>query len=492
VGEPRPEFRLVGQSILVEGVSVPTPTRSHAVRMLHFPEEQGDIEIARHRLALDEYVEMQIVMRTRRQNLEKNAHALACGGDNHFIKPFLAALGFNLTESQTKVLRVIRQDLAGPRPMRRLLQGDVGSGKTLVAACAALMALESGTSVALMAPTEILAEQHGHNFRRWFEPLGLAVEVLTGSRNQLSLAASHLGTPRLTIGTHALLEDRFAPERLGLVIIDEQHKFGVAQREQLVRKGAYPHLLVMTATPIPRTLGLTLYGDLDISSIDHSPPGRGRIKTFVRETTSLPKVWSFVAGELAKGRQAYVVYSRLEEEDSAAGIKAVTKELHNLEKILAPARIGLLHGRLPGRDKEEIMSAFAANRINVLLATSVVEVGLDVANATVMVVENAEQFGLAQLHQLRGRVGRGAADSHCILISAGKTEEARQRLKIMEETSDGFRIAEADLAFRGPGELLGRQQSGVPPLRFGDLARDIILVEQAREIVREGTRVESI
>ena len=492
VGEPRPEFRLVGQSILVEGVSVPTPTRSHAVRMLHFPEEQGDIEIARHRLALDEYVEMQIVMRTRRQNLEKNAHALACGGDNHFIKPFLAALGFNLTESQTKVLRVIRQDLAGPRPMRRLLQGDVGSGKTLVAACAALMALESGTSVALMAPTEILAEQHGHNFRRWFEPLGLAVEVLTGSRNQFSLAASHLGTPRLTIGTHALLEDRFAPERLGLVIIDEQHKFGVAQREQLVRKGAYPHLLVMTATPIPRTLGLTLYGDLDISSIDHSPPGRGRIKTFVRETTSLPKVWSFVAGELAKGRQAYVVYSRLEEEDSAAGIKAVTKELHNLEKILAPARIGLLHGRLPGRDKEEIMSAFAANRINVLLATSVVEVGLDVANATVMVVENAEQFGLAQLHQLRGRVGRGAADSHCILISAGKTEEARQRLKIMEETSDGFRIAEADLAFRGPGELLGRQQSGVPPLRFGDLARDIILVEQAREIVREGTRVESI
>ena len=491
VSEPRPEFRLVGQLIAVEGVSVPAPTRSQAVRMIHFPEEQGDIEIARHRLALDEYVEMQIAMRTRRQNLEKNAHALACGGDNHFIKPFLAGLSFNLTESQTKVLRVIRQDLAGPHPMRRLLQGDVGSGKTLVAACAALMALESGTSVALMAPTEILAEQHGHNFRRWFEPLGIAVELLTGSRNQLSLAAFDAGTQHLTIGTHALLEDRFAPERLGLVIIDEQHKFGVAQREQLVRKGAYPHLLVTTATPIPRTLGLTLYGDLDISTIDHSPPGRGRVKTFVRETASLPKVWSFVAGELAKGRQAYVVYSRLEEEDSAAGIKAVTKELHNLEKILAPARVGLLHGRLPGRDKEEIMSAFAANRINVLLATSVVEVGLDVPNATVMVVENAEQFGLAQLHQLRGRVGRGAADSYCILISAGKTEEARQRLKIMEETSDGFRIAEADLAFRGPGELLGRQQSGVPPLRFGDLARDITLVEQAREIVRDGTKAES-
>jgi ATP-dependent DNA helicase RecG len=484
IAEPRPELRLAGQPISVQGASLPCPARAQAVRLLHFPEEGADAEIARHRLALDEFIEMQIAIRTRRRNLEKNARALPCAGDNRLIKPFLAALGFDLTPSQTKVLRGIRGDMAGPRPMRRLLQGDVGSGKTVVAACAALMALESGTSAALMAPTEILAEQHGHNFRRWFEPLGIAVEVRAGGREQLSLAPFGAGTLRFFIGTHALLEETFTPEKLGLVIIDEQHKFGVAQREQLVRKGAYPHLLVMTATPIPRTLGLTLYGDLDMSVIEQSPPGRGRIKTFVREPASLPKVWPFVAGELAKGRQAYVVYSRLEEEDSAAGVKAVTKEFQSLEKIFAPARVGLLHGRLPSREKEEIMSAFAANRVKVLLATSVVEVGLDVPNATVMVVENAEQFGLAQLHQLRGRVGRGAVDAYCILISAGKTEEARRRLKIMEETSDGFRIAEADLQFRGPGELLGRQQSGAPPLRFGDLAKDGALVERAREIVR--------
>jgi ATP-dependent DNA helicase RecG len=484
VTEPRPELRLAGQPIDVQGASVPTPSRAQAVRMLHFPEEPADAEIARQRLALDEFIEMQIAIQTRRRNLEKNARALPCAGNNRLIKPFLAALGFELTPAQTRVLRAIRHDMGGPPPMRRLLQGDVGSGKTVVAACAALMALESGTSAALMAPTEILAEQHGHNFRRWFEPLGIAVEVRAGGRQQLSLAPLGAGTLRFFIGTHALLEAAFAPEKLGLVIIDEQHKFGVAQREQLVRKGAYPHLLVMTATPIPRTLGLTLYGDLDISVIDQSPPGRGRIKTFLRDTASLPKVWPFIAGELAKGRQAYVVYSRLEEEDSAAGIKAVTKEFHALEKIFAPARVGLLHGRLPSREKEEIMSAFAANRVKVLLATSVVEVGLDVPNATVMVVENAEQFGLAQLHQLRGRVGRGASDAYCILISAGKTEEARRRLKVMEETSDGFRIAEADLQLRGPGELLGRQQSGAPPLRFGDLARDGALVERVRELVR--------
>ena len=483
IAEPRPELRLAGQPMDARGATLPTPSRAQAVRMLHFPEEESDEDIARQRLALDEFIEMQSVLQTRRRNLEKNARALPCSGNNRLIKPFLAALGFNLTSAQTRVLRVIRGDLAGPPPMRRLLQGDVGSGKTVVAACTALMALETGASVALMAPTEILAEQHGHNFRRWLEPLGIAVELRAGGREQLSLAALRSGTARFFIGTHALLEKSFAPEKLGLVIIDEQHKFGVAQREELVRKGAYPHLLVMTATPIPRTLGLTLYGDLDISVIDQSPPGRGRIKTFVRDSAGLAKVWPFVAGELAKGRQAYVVYSRLEEEDSTAGIKAVTKEFHALEKIFAPARVGLLHGRLPSREKEQIMSAFAANQIQVLLATSVVEVGLDVPNATVMVVENAEQFGLAQLHQLRGRVGRGANDSYCILISAGKTEEASRRLKVMTETSDGFRIAEADLQLRGPGEFLGRQQSGAPPLRFGDLTRDGSLVQRACEIV---------
>jgi ATP-dependent DNA helicase RecG len=240
----------------------------------------------------------------------------------------------------------------------------------------------------------------------------------------------------------------------------------------------------MTATPIPRTLGLTLYGDLDISVIEGGPPGRGRIMTFVRERESLAKVWEFTRGQLAAGRQAYVVYSRLEAEDSPAGLKAVKKEFGRLSELFAPWRTGLLHGRLPGAEKEEVMAAFRANAVQVLLATSVVEVGLDVPNATVMIIENAEQFGLAQLHQLRGRIGRGAADSYCILVTAGKTEEAARRLKILEETADGFRIAEADLALRGPGELLGREQSGAPPLRFGDLTLDGPLIEQARDIAK--------
>jgi ATP-dependent DNA helicase RecG len=481
VEEPWPELKLE------------SPSRSLAIRLIHFPGETGDEEKGRRRLALDEYIDLQRSIQTRRKNMERNARATPCAGDNRLIKPFLAGLGFHLTEAQTAVLREIRHDMAGPHPMRRLLQGDVGSGKTIVAACTALMALESGENVAIMAPTEILAEQHAQNFRRWLEPLGVAVELRCGGmktvvetdQEQLALQKPGMLPLKLTVGTHALLEDTFAPERLGLVIIDEQHKFGVAQREQLVRKGAYPHLLVMTATPIPRTLGLTLYGDLDISILAQSPPGRGRIKTFVRASDSLPKVWKFVREQLSKGRQAYIVYPRLEEEDSAAGVKAVRREFDHLEKIFAPWHAGLLHGRLKSQEKEQVMGAFYANRLQVLLATSVVEVGLDVPNATVMVIENAEQFGLAQLHQLRGRIGRGPEDSYCILIAAGKTEESQERLKIMEETSDGFRIAEADLRLRGPGEFLGRQQSGAPPLRFGNLAEDIGLIEQARQIVRE-------
>ncbi len=479
IAEPHPEFSLKDQ-----------PTRANAIHMLHRPEEKADEELARRRLALDEFIEMQLAMRRRRMNLEKNAAALPSAGDNHFIKPFLTKVGFTLTAAQTKVLKEIRHDMAGPKPMRRLLQGDVGSGKTVVAACTALMALESGLNVALMAPTEILAEQHVQNFRRWLEPLGIAVEVLTGSTKTVTPAQkSLLLTPArspltLFVGTHALLEGSFAPEKLGLVIIDEQHKFGVAQRETLLRKGSYPHLLVMTATPIPRTLGLTLYGDLDISVIDESPTGRGKIKTYLRDPESLPKVWAFIREKLAKGRQGYIVYSRLEEGDSAAGLKAVTKEFEELKKVFAPYTIALLHGRMKGAEKDAVMTQFRANQIQLLLATSVVEVGLDVPNATIMLIENAEQFGLAQLHQLRGRIGRGAEESQCILIAKAKTADAKERLKVLTETTDGFRIAEADLKLRGPGELLGQEQSGVAALKFGNLAEDLALVEQARELVK--------
>ncbi len=500
IPEPWPELQLAGGATGL-------PARARAIRMLHFPETLAETEVARRRLALDEFIELQHGIQQRRRKFEAKARALPCHGDNRLIKPFLARLGFNLTGAQTRVLRELRRDLSGSRPMRRLLQGDVGSGKTVVAACCALMALESGYSVALMAPTEVLAEQHYGNFTRWLAPLGVLVELQTGSRKtgvavspksevrspKSGVESEHQvasnqhpvtsvqGRRTLTIGTHALIEAGFAPRNLGLVIIDEQHKFGVAQREQLVRKGAYPHLLVMTATPIPRTLGLTVYGELDVSVIDELPPGRGRVKTFVRSAEKLPQVWAFIRDRLTEGRQAYVVYPRVEE-SGPNGVKAVVKEFEHLQEALAPFRVGLLHGRLRSQEKEEVMEAFRARAVQVLLATSLIEVGLDVPTATIMLIENAEVFGLAQLHQLRGRIGRGAHDSYCILVAAAKSPEARTRLRVLEETSDGFRIAEADLKLRGPGELLGQQQSGMPRFRFGDLAADLDLIQEARDL----------
>ena len=354
------------------------------------------------------------------------------------------------------------------------------------------MALESGFNVALMAPTEILAEQHFRNFQKWFEPLGVKVLLQTGSRKSgedggLKMEEGKRVLPAILhppssifVGTHALLTGGFDLPNLGLVIIDEQHKFGVAQRETLVRKGNYPHLLVMTATPIPRTLGLTLYGDLDVSVIDEMPAGRGRIKTFVRAADKLPKVWEFIREKISGGRQACIVYPRVEVSDS--DIKAVTKEYDNVRCALSPFQAGLLHGRIKPLDKEAVMAAFRANEIQALVATSLIEVGVDVPNASVMLIENAERFGLAQLHQLRGRIGRGAHESFCILISDAPNEEAQSRLKILEETNDGFKIAEADLKLRGPGELLGQQQSGAPKFRFGNLVEDLDLIRQAREL----------
>lgn len=457
------------------------PSRDNAVHMIHFPEELTDAEIARQRLAMDEFVELQTQIQTRRKKFEANSKALPCGGDNRLMKPFLAALGFKLTDAQTNVLKEIRADMGGKLPMRRLLQGDVGSGKTAVAACSALMALESGFNVALMAPTEILAEQHFRNFSKWFEPLEISVELQTGSRKTTVQSSS----PSVFIGTHALLTGGFDLPKLGLVIIDEQHKFGVAQRETLVRKGNYPHLLVMTATPIPRTLGLTLYGDLDVSTIDQMPGGRGAIKTFVRTTEKLPKVFDFIREKLTAGRQAYIVYPRVDVADTDKDIKAVTKEFANVQKALNGFKVGLLHGRVKPVEKEAVMAEFRANKIQALVATSLIEVGVDVPNASIMLIENAEHFGLAQLHQLRGRIGRGAHESFCILISDAENEESQARLKILEATNDGFKVAEEDLKLRGPGELLGQEQSGAMKLRFGNLAEDLNLIRQARELVKK-------
>jgi len=338
--------------------------------------------------------------------------------------------------------------------------------------------------VALMAPTEILAEQHFLTFSRWFSQVGVPVKIWTGStKSDLSdepnLFDRIAGAPMLVVGTHALIQSSFGVRNLGLAIIDEQHRFGVAQREQLVRKGEYPHLLVMTATPIPRTLGLTLYGDLDNSVIDQLPPGRKPIKTYVRTGDKLAKVWEFVRERLEKGEQAYLVYPRVENDSSG---KAVLKEVELLRKIFAGFRVEVMHGKLSASEKEQVMALFRANKIHILMASSLIEVGVDVPNATVMIVENAEQFGLAQLHQLRGRIGRGSKESYCILVSTAKNKEAEERLRVLEQTGDGFKIAEADMKFRGPGELLGQQQSGMPDLKFGNLINDFDLVREARRI----------
>jgi ATP-dependent DNA helicase RecG len=477
------------------------PSRAQAIRDLHFPASDTDAERARQRLALDEFIALQFEIQRRRLNLESKATALPCQGNNSLMRPFLARLGFRPTQAQNRVLREIREDMGGTVPMRRLLQGDVGSGKTLVAAAAALMALESGYSAVVMAPTEILAQQLHANFRRWLEPLQIPVHLWTASVKSRSEPGLNLGLSDvgLTVGTHALIESSFLPERLGLVIIDEQHRFGVAQRERLLRKGRYPHLLVMTATPIPRTLGLTLYGDLDISVLDEKPPGRGKIRTHLRTPDALPKVWAFIRRELELGHQAYIVYPRIldnGEEDA----KSVETEYPRICKALEPHAVGKLHGRMPPEEKERILGEFRAGRVKTLVATSVIEVGIDVPQATLMLIENAQQFGLAQLHQLRGRIGRGAAESHCILMS-GKASASSSasaspsaplppdpRLKAFSETDDGFELAELDFKLRGVGELTGLAQSGSDHLRFGSLIEDRPLVEFARQLVRRHLR----
>jgi len=462
--------------------------KREAIRYLHFPETLAQVEQSIKRFAFEEFFDLQLKLQIRRQNLLKNARGIVCSGDNSLIKPFLSKLGFKLTQSQTLVLREIRRDFSSGIPMRRLLQGDVGSGKTVVAACASLMAIESGYDVAIMAPTEILAQQHYKTFLNWLEPLGIKVFILTGSvknfnpdeQDNLQLHDNHKNYGSLIVGTHSLIESNFSAKKLGLVIIDEQHKFGVAQRETLVKKGDYPHLLVMTATPIPRTLGLTIYGELDISILNEMPPGRGKIKTFLYDEAKLRQAFDFVKTQLQQGRQAYFVYPRLEDSDPVAGIKAVMQEYSKIKSIFDQYNVRIVHGRLNQQERELVMEEFRRNKINILVATSVIEVGIDIPNATVMVIMNAEQFGLAQLHQLRGRIGRGICESYCILVAKLKTASAIQRLKILEETCDGFRIAEADLQIRGPGEFLGKEQSGIPNFKFGNILTDLSLMQAAK------------
>ncbi|MFO1483098.1 MAG: ATP-dependent DNA helicase RecG [Verrucomicrobiaceae bacterium] len=464
-------------------------TRSLALREVHFPSSIEKLEQARRYLALEEFYGYQLrVARRKRRVIESGGRAQK--GTGELLRDFFNELPFQLTTAQNRCLDEIHRDMASGNPMNRLLHGDVGSGKTVVAFAAMLRAVESGRQAVLMAPTQILAEQHARNARKWLEPLGLRVALRTGNKREdgddfeLMRGKLSTGKAEIVIGTHALLHDAELMHNTGIVVIDEQHKFGVAQRAKLIRKGDTPDVLVMTATPIPRTLTLTIYGDLDVSTIDQKPRDDVKIITKVRPKTKLKDAAKFLREQIEEGRQGYIVYPLIDESDKLeAG--AATKGHEEWSKLLAPCEIGLLHGRLSAEEKEDVMKRFRAGKLDALVSTTVIEVGIDVPNATVMFIHDAGRFGLAQLHQLRGRIGRGAHSSYCVLFVDDKDEENRQRLAIMEETSDGFQIAEEDLRRRGPGDVLGHAQSGQAPLRFGELLADTRLVRLARQLAEK-------
>lgn len=451
---------------------------SHALRAIHFPRSFDELEQARALLAREELFEMQCVLAQQRRR-QTAGIAPAISRRSTLVATFLKSLPFSLTGAQKRVLARIFDDLESGHPMNRLLHGDVGSGKTIVAATAMLGAIAAGHSAALMAPTQVLAQQHYANFRKFFGPHGVPVSLRTSSQRGKGFP----NEPGIVIGTQALL---FAQGSIGspaLVVIDEQHKFGVRQRAGLSARKPQPHVLVMSATPIPRTLALTLYGDLNVSVLDDMPAGRMPVRTLVRAHNKLGEAAAFVRTQLDAGRQAYFVYPVIDE-SSRAALKAATVEYERWNELLAPHRCALLHGKLDAAEKESIMQSFRSGEISVLVSTTVIEVGIDVPNATVLLVENAERFGLAQLHQLRGRVGRGSAKSWCVLLAGKDAAEKLDRLKILEEAADGFAIAEADLAIRGPGDLLGTTQTGLPPIRLAELPRDLAILEDARKAAR--------
>jgi ATP-dependent DNA helicase RecG len=452
-----------------------------AISQIHFPDSWTKLQRSRKTLALAELVGIQIVVENRRRNIVgQPGHAHSSSGRR--VKRFLQELPFEPTEAQKRTIQEIRGDLAADRPMARLLHGDVGAGKTVVAMAAMLEVAEAGFQSALMAPTQVLAEQHYQTLKVWLEPMGVRIALRTGPRKEDAFLQLQ-GDPEIVVGTHALLYESDPLPRLGLVVIDEQHKFGVLQRGRLLERVPVPDLLVMTATPIPRTLAMTLYGDLDVSTLDEKPINRKPVITGVRSSRKLPEAANFLRERLQANRQAYIVYPVIEESDSLS-VKAATTEFNRWADLLKPAECGLLHGRLAPEERESVMQRFRQGEISVLIATTVIEVGVDVPNATVMLIENAERFGLAQLHQLRGRIGRGHHQSYCILMTDTKDPVALAKLAVLEKTNDGFEIAEADLRFRGPGDLLGTAQSGLPPLRVADLLQDADLLDEARGIAR--------
>jgi len=462
-----------------------------ALREVHFPAEENDLEAlnrgtttAHHTLVFDEFFFLELGLALKRRGFTME-EGIAFEVNHKFTKPLLKLLPFSLTHAQRRVLSEIKEDMMAPFPMHRLVQGDVGSGKTLVALLAALVAVENGYQVAIMAPTEILAEQHYLNIHGWCESLGVSVLLLTashkGKEREALLERVRSGAAAIVIGTHAVIQEKVEFRRLGLGIIDEQHRFGVLQRGILKKKGENPDILVMTATPIPRTLAMTVFGDLSLSVIDELPPGRTPVLTRVYTESRRHQVYGLIREEVGKGRQAYIIYP-LVEESAKTELKAAVQMADELQTAAFPElKVGLLHGKLKPEEKEAVMASFKAGDIHLLVATTVIEVGIDVPNATVMVIEHAERFGLSQLHQLRGRVGRSSYQSHCILVASDRlSDDGVKRLRVMEATTDGFRIAEADLEIRGPGDFLGTRQAGLPDFRVASILRDGRVLEEAR------------
>ncbi|NJK49310.1 ATP-dependent DNA helicase RecG [Candidatus Gracilibacteria bacterium] len=456
-----------------------------AIANIHFPTDADILALARRRLVFDEFFYLQLGFLGRRHKQRKIETSAVFAPTGQLIEKFNQIIPFNLTDAQNRVISEILNNLNSPTPMNRLVQGDVGSGKTIVAVYAILAALQSGYQAALMAPTEVLAEQHYRKIISWFNLLHLPVELLTGSTKVAKRRDIHsqlqTGELPLLIGTHALIQDPVLFRSLGLVVIDEQHRFGVEQRARLLAKGQSPHVLSMTATPIPRTMALTMHGDLDISQIDELPPGRQAIVTTVISSKERAQAYELIRREVAQGRQAYIIFPVIEESEKL-DVRAAVEEHKRLSETIFPNfPIGLLHGRLNSADKEETLNAFRDNRTPIIVSTTVIEVGVDVPNATVMLIENAERFGLSQLHQLRGRVGRGTHKSYCLLMNGSKTPDALQRLNVLEQSQDGFFISEMDLRFRGPGEILGTRQVGLPDFALASLAEDQEVLTLARE-----------
>jgi ATP-dependent DNA helicase RecG len=470
------------------------PDRATAVRHTHFPPPDSDLRLlnafrsqAQQRLIFEEFFWLECGVALKRAKA-RALPGIAFEITEKVREQVKAMLPFKPTDAQKRVIKEIADDMKEAHPMNRLLQGDVGSGKTIVAAEAAVIAIENGYQVAVLAPTEILATQHAFYFRQILNKLGYVTVLLTGSfsgREKLKLKQLVAeGLTHVVVGTHALLEKDVEFKRLGLAIIDEQHRFGVLQRLGLVQKGVTPDVLVMTATPIPRTLAMTLYGDLDVSVIDQLPPGRKPIQTKHYTADRTEMAYSFIRKQIDEGRQAYVVYPVIEESETQAMKAAQQMHEHLSREVFPDLEVGLMHGRLGADEKEGVMQRFKEGKTNILVSTTVIEVGVDVPNASVMLIEQAERFGLSQLHQLRGRVGRGAAQSYCILLTERMNDTARERIRTLTDTTDGFKIADMDLKLRGPGEFFGTKQSGMPSLRVANILRDTELLEHAR---REAT-----